>query len=77
MRNYVNTEKFMAWYRAAAKKPLDEAQVLNRLYEDYCRTLREEFVLSPEETVSGRAESYAYRCENIGCCGASTVYISF
>lgn len=77
MCNYVGIEKFMEWYRRTAKAPLSQAEVLSRLYSDYCQTRKGEFELGPGETVSGKAESYPFSFENIGCCGASTVYIYF
>ena len=77
MPNYVGSEKFMEWYRATAREPLKEAQVLARLYAADCDTRVASFVLSPEETVSGREESYPFRVENLGCCGASTMFVYF
>lgn len=77
MCNYVGSEKFMEWYRRTAKAPRGEGEALRRVYEDYCRTGKSVFELSSGETVSGRPESYPYTFENIGCCGASTIYIYF
>ena len=74
MFNYVNEEKFMLWYREHARKPLGQREVLAELAKRYMATRNPAFVLSPEESKSGVQESYEYRFENIGCCGASTLY---
>ena len=77
MYNYVNEEKFIAWYRAAARTPLGDKAILERAAKQYMATRKGLFVLGPEETLSGQEESYAFRFENIGCCGASTLYFYF
>lgn len=77
MLNYVESEKFIEWYRAAAKQPLGDSEVLSRLYADYCDTRSSSFVLPAEDTTSGREEKYDFRVEVIGCCGANTVFIYF
>ena len=76
--NYINEEAFFAWYKSAAKhetptRPALLADVISQMNI----TGRQEYVLSPAETKSGREERYPYRFENIGCCGASTMYIYF
>ena len=76
--NYVNEEAFFAWYKSAAKR---ETLTGPALFADVVRrmnaTVTQEYVLPPSETKSGREERYPYRFENIGCCGASTMYIYF
>lgn len=85
MVNYVNSEKFMAWYTAGAKEPLREAQALEKVYAAYCADCyagrrsgsQGRFVIPAGESVSGKEESYDFRVENIGCCGASTIFVYF
>ena len=74
MYNYVNEEKFIAWYKSAAKAPLGDKAALAELAKRYMATRMPVFVLAAEESKSGAEESYEYRFENIGCCGASTLY---
>jgi len=75
--NTVGEEKFLAWYKANAKKPLSIDRVLKLVYDCYFETGSEVFALSPSETKSGEAADYPFRAENIGCCGASTLYFYF
>jgi len=77
MVNYVNEERFLRWYRERAKAPATDAEVLSGLYADYCATGRGVFRLDGQDTVDGKSASFRYRVENIGCCGASTVYVYF
>ena len=77
MVNYVGSEKFMEWYRAAAKDPLKETEVLGRLYAGYCESREPFFTVPAGQSVSGRDESYPFRVENLGCCGASTMFVYF
>ena len=77
MYNYVNEEKFIEWYRAKAKAPMGDKAVLAELAKRYMATRRAQFVLSAQESLSGAEETYTYRFENIGCCGASTIYFYF
>ena len=75
MTSYVNEDAFFAWYEASAREPrLGRAALLDDLARQYRNTRREEYVLSPAQTRSGREERYPFRYENVGCCGASTVF---
>ena len=75
--NTVGEEKFLAWYRAHAKKPLSAEKALQRVHDSYFEDASEVFVLPAEETKSGAEARYEFRVENIGCCGASTLYFYF
>ena len=76
--NYVNEDAFFAWYKAAAKREsLAGPALLADVVSQMNITGRQEYILPPSETKSGREERYSYRFENIGCCGASTMYIYF
>ena len=75
--NTVGEEKFLAWYRANAKKPLRAEQALQRVHDSYFADADEVFRLAAAETKSGEEASYEFRVENIGCCGASTLYFYF
>lgn len=76
--NTVNEEALLAWYEAAAKEPrLERNALLADVARQYQQTRREEYVLPPARTRSGAEERYPFRCENIGCCGASTVFWYF
>ena len=75
--NTVGEEKFMDWYRKTAKKPLREEQALQRVHDGYFETGDEVFVLHGDETKNGEEAQYPFRVENIGCCGASTLYFYF
>ena len=76
--NYVGEEKFIAWYRQTARPPrLSDAELLAEVHRQCVEAKAEEYVLSPEQTVSGREERYPYRCETIGACGASTGFLYF
>lgn len=76
MVNYVGQEKFFKWYKQkTGKKKVDEISLLNELFRRYSEEGAEKFVLKPSETVSGKEESYPFRFQNIGCCGASTYYV--
>lgn len=77
MYNYINEEKLFAWYDSVAKAPLSHKALLAEVARRYLATRRAVFELSAGETLSGQAESYAFRFENIGCCGASTIYFYF
>ncbi len=77
MFNYVNEEKFLAWYRSAAKAPLADKEVLDLAAKKCLSERRGHFVIPAGESLSGREESYDFRYENIGCCGASTIYFYF
>jgi len=75
--NTVGEEKFLAWYKATAKRPAAPAAALQRVYDSYFADGSEEFVLPAEETKSGAEARYAFRAECIGCCGAGTMYFYF
>ena len=77
MFNYVNEEKFIEWYRARAREPMGDRAILEELARRYMATRKPVFVLGAHETAGGQEESYTYRFENIGCCGASTLYFYF
>lgn len=78
MTNYVNEAAFFAWYDAVANGPdPGRAALLDDVLRQYRETRREEYVLPPERTRSGREERYPFRYDNVGCCGASTVYLCF
>ena len=78
MINYVNDDVFWNWYKTTAKGPLmTKKALLDSVFKYYCDTKSEVFSLPAEETVSGNVENYDYKFEDIGCCGASTIYIYF
>ena len=75
--NTVGEEKFLTWYRKNAKKALPAAKALQRVHDSYAADASEVFTLRAEETKSGEEARYEFRAENIGCCGASTLYFYF
>ena len=76
--NYVNEDRFVAWYASVAKEPrLSSATLLADVFRQYISTRTSEYVVPAEKTISGHEESYPFRFENIGACGASTNYIYF
>ena len=78
MTNYFNELAFLDWYDAVSRRRCtNRSALLGEVFRRYCETGKAEFVLAPAETVSGQEERYPFRFENIGCCGASTVYITF
>ncbi len=78
MFNCVNEEAFFSWYSSVcASKKINRSAVLNDLYQGYCETKQSVFTLPASRTVSGKDESYPYRIDDIGKCGASTVFIYF
>ena len=78
MINYVNDDVFWNWYKATAKGPLmTKKALLDSVFKHYCDTKSEIYTLSPDETISGKEETYSFKFEDIGCCGASTIYIYF
>ena len=78
MTNYINEEKFFAWYSEKALSPAaNKAKLLNEVFQQYLKTRKQEFVLPADKTKSGENEVYPISFENIGCCGASTYYIYF
>ena len=78
MTNYVNEDRFLQWYRSVCRKPeKNTGKLLNDLYLAYCDTGATEYTVPSSDSLTGRDESYVFRCEDIGCCGASTVYMYF
>lgn len=78
MTNYVNEAAFFAWYDEVAAEPkLSRPALLEDVARQYRETRQAEYVLPPERTRTGREERYPFRYENVGCCGASTVFYYF
>ena len=78
MANYVNQEKFIDWYRSVSKKELrNEMELLEKVFNDFCTTKKETFTIPAEESNTGKDETYTFRGENLGCCGASTMFVYF
>jgi len=78
MINYVNDDIFWNWYKENSKELLKTKKaLLDEVYQRYCETKKEVYTLTAEETKSGKEENYIYKFEDIGCCGASTIYIYF
>lgn len=74
MYNYVNEEAFFLWYQEKTGLQANKKALLQELARQYMATRTGEFVLGADKTLSGAEERYAFRFENIGCCGASTMY---
>ena len=74
MYNYVNEEAFFAWYEEKSGLKPNKKALLQELSKQYMSTRKGEFHLSGEMSLSGNEEVYPFRFENIGCCGASTMY---
>lgn len=78
MINYVNDDVFWNWYKENVKElSMTKKTLLDDVFKSYCDTKKESYVLSPDVTVSGKEEAYSFKFEDIGCCGASTIYIYF
>jgi|GEM_PF-1654855 len=78
MATYVNEQAFFDWYSAAARRPEpNRGALLEEVLRHYAETGREEFALSEKETVSGQRERFPFRYDDVGCCGASTVFVYF
>ena len=78
MVNYVNQEKFLDWYNSVSKvKTSNAVNLLKKVHQQYCDTGNSVFTVPADKSVSGNDEHYAFRYEDIGCCGASTKYIYF
>ena len=76
--NYVNEEKFIAWYESSVKEPrLSSVALLADVFQQYVSSRVNEYVIPAEKAISGHEERYPFRFENIGACGASTNYIYF
>ena len=74
MYNYVNEDAFFSWYEEKTGLKANKKTLLQELGKQYMSTRKAEFVLSGEISLSGNEEVYPFRFENIGCCGASTMY---
>ena len=78
MANYVNEAAFISWYNSVSKQLCSNtAGLLEQVHKHYCDTHSEEFTIPAENSKTGKAESYPFIYDDIGCCGASTVYIYF
>ena len=78
MANYINQEKFIDWYRSVSKKELrNEQELLEKVLNDFCATRKEKFTVPASESKTGKDETYKFRGENLGCCGASTMFVYF
>ena len=74
MYNYVNEDRFFDWYREKTGRAPDRKALLAELAKQYMKSRKGEFVLPADRTLSGEQELYAFTFENVGCCGASTMY---
>ena len=74
MYNYVNEDAFFAWYEEKTGIKPNKKALLQELGKQYMATRKGEFVLGGDKSLSGNEEIYPFRFENIGCCGASTMY---
>lgn len=78
MTQFVNQEAFFKWYDSvAADKRRNDAKLLDDVFQQYCRTRVSRFELSADQTVSGQAESYEYKFEDLGKCGGCALFIYF
>ena len=78
MSNYVNEDDFFSWYEEMTGKPiLNKSQLLSDVASAYAQTGKGIYTIPSNKTATGKAESYAFTFENIGCCGASTFYYTF
>ena len=77
MTQYVNTEALAKWYQMVSNEPWDEQRVLNEVFQQFLKTRKEVFVLSPEHTQTGAEESYPFQMQHLNCCGADQMFISF
>ena len=76
--NYVGTEKLYAWYAEKAKEPrMSNAQLLEEVHQHFVDTRVPEYILPAGKTLSGQTETYPFRAENIGACGANTGFMYF
>ncbi len=78
MANYVNEEKFIEWYESVSKEKLtNKSQLLSDALTHFSNTGESVFRIPAAKSVTGKEETYEYRVENMGCCGASTIYLYF
>lgn len=76
--NYVNENTFLTWYESNAKeKKYDKYKLLQEVFEQYCTTRKSEYILTSDKTISGKDETYSYKYDEVGCCGADTKFIYF
>lgn len=74
MYNYVNEDVFFAWYEEKTGHEPNKKALLAELSKQYISTRKGEFILPAEKCLSGESEKYSFAFENVGCCGASTMY---
>ena len=74
MYNYVNEDVFFAWYEEKTGLKPNKKALLAELAKQYMSTRKGEFVLPAEKCLSGESEKYSFTFENVGYCGASTIY---
>lgn len=77
MHNYVNEDALFLWYEEKTGQKANKKALLQEVAGQYMKSRKAEFVLGADKTLSGAEERYAFRFENIGCCGASTMYFYF
>ena len=78
MANFVNEEQFFNWYESVSKDGIkSKTELLNETVAIFANTGQAYYVLPASRTRSGKEESYPYKVENLGCCGASTIYVYF
>lgn len=78
MANFVNEEKFFEWYESvAADEKYSRSELLNEAVMNFANTGQACYILPASKTKSGKEERYSYQVENLGCCGASTIYVYF
>ena len=78
MTHYVNQEAFLDWYKQVSKSQrINETALLNEVFEQYCETGKSRFVLPAAKTLSGKAEGYDYKFEDLGRCEGSNYFITF
>ncbi len=74
MYNYVNEDAFFAWYEEKTGCKADKKALIAELSRQYMASRKGEFLLPAEKCLSAQEERYSFRFENLGCCGASTMY---
>lgn len=78
MTNYVNEEKFFEWYESVSKNGIgNRNELLADTLTIFSNTGKSVYTIPAKDTKSGKDESYEYVVDNVGCCGASTIYIYF
>ena len=77
MVQYVNEQTLLDRYAALTGSPCpNPASLLQQAYALGCRGVRQ-LTLPAAKTLSGREERIPFTFENVGCCGASTIFIRF